>query len=103
MLKVFQQARAGAPSILFLDEIDAVVGKRGQSGKQGVTDRVLSTLLNEMDGIGLRMEDVQHISSQMDKVAVAEGEQQPTCSMVWLPHIYFTYPLPFTQVSVSYS
>jgi SpoVK/Ycf46/Vps4 family AAA+-type ATPase len=43
----------GAPSILFIDEVDCVVGKRaeGQASK-GVQERVLSTLLNEMDGIG---------------------------------------------------
>ncbi|KAI9013080.1 P-loop containing nucleoside triphosphate hydrolase protein [Gaertneriomyces semiglobifer] len=55
---IFQRARAGAPSIVFFDEIDAIVGKRafdGSSGAQAdtVQERVLSTLLNEMDGIEL--------------------------------------------------
>ncbi len=46
-----------APSIIFLDEIDAIVGSRGigEGGSSGqpdpVQDRILSTLLNEMDGI----------------------------------------------------
>ena len=66
---MFQQARAGAPSILFMDELDAIVGKRGQGSKQGgAHERVLTTLLNEMDGIGLRVDQV--ISNQKER----EGE-----------------------------
>ncbi|KAJ3319614.1 hypothetical protein HDV06_006176 [Boothiomyces sp. JEL0866] len=54
--QLFRNARSAAPSIIFLDEIDALVGKRGfASGKSGdsVQERILSTLLNEMDGIEL--------------------------------------------------
>ncbi|KAI9354077.1 cell division cycle protein [Zopfochytrium polystomum] len=51
----FHRARASAPSIVFIDEIDTIVGKRGLEGGAGsgdsVQERVLSTLLNEMDGI----------------------------------------------------
>ncbi|KAJ6240874.1 atpase family protein [Anaeramoeba flamelloides] len=49
---IFQKARSVAPSIIFFDEIDSIATHRGsgESGS-GVTDRVLSQLLNEMDGI----------------------------------------------------
>uniref|UniRef100_A0A0D3JMB7 AAA+ ATPase domain-containing protein n=1 Tax=Emiliania huxleyi (strain CCMP1516) TaxID=280463 RepID=A0A0D3JMB7_EMIH1 len=50
----FDLGRATAPSLLFLDEIDALVGKRdgaGGGGGDSVQLRVLSTLLNEMDGV----------------------------------------------------
>ncbi|KAJ3092154.1 hypothetical protein HK102_010278 [Quaeritorhiza haematococci] len=54
----FHRARLAAPSVIFFDEIDAIVGKRALEGKAGgdgggpsVHERVLSTLLNEMDGI----------------------------------------------------
>lgn len=50
----FATARAAAPCILFLDEIDAIVGKRSVEGTADgnrVQERVLSTLLTEMDGI----------------------------------------------------
>ncbi|KAI7890319.1 P-loop containing nucleoside triphosphate hydrolase protein [Mucor mucedo] len=51
----FQKARASAPAIIFLDETEAIVGKRnmgnGGSGGDSVQERVLSTLLNEMDGV----------------------------------------------------
>ena len=49
---VFDRARKSAPSILFLDEVDAIVGSRsGTEDGQTVGARVLSTVLNEMDGI----------------------------------------------------
>ena len=58
-LQVFRQARAGAPTILFLDEVDAVMGKRAEESKSSSAhERALSTLLNEMDGVGLRLEHV---------------------------------------------
>lgn len=50
----FAAARAAAPCILFLDEIDSVAGKRQlgvSDGSGGVQHRVLSTLLTEMDGV----------------------------------------------------
>lgn len=50
--EIFRRARAAAPSIIFFDEIDSIVSKRSdQSSETSVTDRVLSQLLIEMDGI----------------------------------------------------
>ncbi|KAJ1983053.1 hypothetical protein H4R34_001509 [Dimargaris verticillata] len=58
---LFRRARASAPSVIFFDEIDAMVGKRqltsqqqGSAGAQGngsVQERILTMLLNEMDGV----------------------------------------------------
>ena len=49
---MFTKARATAPSVLFLDEVDALVGKRSGTSGTRVEARLLSTLLNEMDGVG---------------------------------------------------
>lgn len=57
--QVFRDARAALPAIVFFDEIDAMVAKRefgdGASGSEGggssTSMRILSTLLNEMDGV----------------------------------------------------
>ncbi|MGE2726447.1 AAA family ATPase [Mycolicibacterium pulveris] len=49
--ELFQRARDSAPSLVFLDEIDALAPRRGQSFDSGVTDRVVATLLTELDGI----------------------------------------------------
>ncbi|MEF8882771.1 MAG: AAA family ATPase [Halapricum sp.] len=47
--EVFELARQTAPTIVFLDEIDAVAGKRGETHE--VTERVVSQLLTELDGV----------------------------------------------------
>ncbi|PWY68051.1 AAA-domain-containing protein [Aspergillus heteromorphus CBS 117.55] len=47
--EIFRKARSARPSIIFFDEIDAIASKRGSSSQGGVN--VLTTLLNEMDGI----------------------------------------------------
>jgi len=76
-VQVFEQARAGAPCILFIDEIDSVVGRRGAGhGGGGVQERVLSTLLNEMDGIGIRVEDLKRSSEKL----LPEGDASVTSS-----------------------
>lgn len=48
--EVFKKARAARPSIIFFDEIDAMVTKRG-SESDAVSTRVLTQLLTEMDGV----------------------------------------------------
>ncbi len=47
--KVFERARQAAPSIVFFDEIDAIAATRGESHE--VTERVVSQLLTELDGM----------------------------------------------------
>lgn len=49
--ELFRRARDSAPSLLFLDEIDALAPRRGQSFDSGVTDRVVAALLTELDGV----------------------------------------------------
>jgi transitional endoplasmic reticulum ATPase len=49
--ELFARSRDSAPSLVFLDEIDALAPRRGQSFDSGVTDRVVAALLTELDGI----------------------------------------------------
>jgi len=49
--ELFRRARDSAPSMIFLDEIDALAPRRGQSFDSGVTDRVVAAMLTELDGI----------------------------------------------------
>jgi transitional endoplasmic reticulum ATPase len=49
--EVFRKGRQAAPCILFFDEIDALAPLRGGAGGNQVTERVVSQLLTEMDGI----------------------------------------------------
>lgn len=48
--EVFRKARAASPSIIFFDEIDAIGSTRGEGSSHSGLN-VLTTLLNEMDGI----------------------------------------------------
>jgi transitional endoplasmic reticulum ATPase len=50
--EVFRKARQAAPCVIFFDEIDAVAPKRGGSeGDSHVTERLISQLLTELDGL----------------------------------------------------
>src|SRR5207237_5146946 len=50
--EVIRKARQAAPCVVFFDEIDAVAPKRGGSeGDSHVTERVISQLLTELDGL----------------------------------------------------
>jgi transitional endoplasmic reticulum ATPase len=50
--EVFRKARMAAPSIVFLDEIESLTPRRGMGGSDSdVSERVISQLLTEMDGI----------------------------------------------------
>ncbi|RLG44301.1 MAG: AAA family ATPase, partial [Thermoproteota archaeon] len=50
--KVFRKARQVAPAIIFIDEIDSLFPRRGTGyADSGVTERVVSQMLTEMDGI----------------------------------------------------
>src|SRR5256712_200886 len=52
MREVFRKGRTAAPSIIFFDELDSVVPRRGTGfGDSGVSERVISQLLTELDGI----------------------------------------------------
>ncbi len=51
--EIFKKARMSAPCVLFIDEIDAVAMKRSGRAESGtmVMERVVDTLLTEMDGL----------------------------------------------------
>src|SRR5208282_3874813 len=50
--EVFRKGRTAAPAIIFFDELDAIVPKRGLGyGDSGASERVISQLLTELDGI----------------------------------------------------
>ncbi|MBI3974700.1 MAG: CDC48 family AAA ATPase [Chloroflexi bacterium] len=49
--EVFRKARQASPCVIFFDEIDALAPARGTGSDSSVTERVISQLLTEMDGI----------------------------------------------------
>lgn len=67
--RLFARARQVAPCIVFIDEMDSLVPARGQggAGEPQVTERVVNTLLAEMDGI-----------EEMQSVVVIGATNRPT-------------------------
>lgn len=50
--EIFRKAKLASPCIIFFDEIDAIAPQRGTgSADSGVTERVISQLLTELDGL----------------------------------------------------
>jgi transitional endoplasmic reticulum ATPase len=49
--ELFRRAAEASPAMVFLDEVDALAPRRGQSSDSGVADRVVAALLTELDGV----------------------------------------------------
>ncbi|AIY89986.1 CDC48 family AAA ATPase [Geoglobus acetivorans] len=49
--EMFRKARQVAPCVIFFDEIDSLAPRRGGTGDSHVTERVVSQLLTELDGL----------------------------------------------------
>lgn len=83
--EIFRKARTCAPSVIFIDEIDAL-GSQRQGSDNTVNDRVLCTLLNEMDGIEV-LKDVTILAATnrpdiIDKALVRPGRID---RMIYIP------------------
>lgn len=69
--QLFQTARQAAPCILFLDHVEAIAGRRGfDTSSEQTMDRLLSTLLVEMDGVAS--------ASSATSSGGGDGEHRPT-------------------------
>jgi transitional endoplasmic reticulum ATPase len=61
--EIFRKARMAAPTVVFLDEIDSITPRRGMGmSDSGVSERVISQLLTEMDGI-VTLQDIVVIAA----------------------------------------
>lgn len=49
--ETFRKARQASPCVIFMDEIDSIAPERGTGGDNNVTERVISQMLTEMDGL----------------------------------------------------
>jgi transitional endoplasmic reticulum ATPase len=75
--EVFKKARQNSPAIIFFDEIDSIAPERGGSFDSQVTERVVSQLLTELDGIE-ELKDVKVIAAtnrpdRIDKALLRPG------------------------------
>ncbi|KAM9861083.1 ATPase family gene 2 protein homolog B [Aulostomus maculatus] len=77
LAQLFRQARACSPCILFLDEIDSLIGSRSDSRTaNSVQTRLLSVLLNEMDGVGLKTLERRGTEKILQIEGAEEGHTQ---------------------------
>jgi transitional endoplasmic reticulum ATPase len=61
--EVFRKARMASPTVIFLDEMDSLTPRRGMGmSDSGVSERVISQLLTEMDGI-VTLQDIVVIAA----------------------------------------
>lgn len=75
--QVFRQARANTPAIIFLDEIDSILGCRAHcKTSHGVSERVLSVLLNELDGIGLKVTERRGSKLQLEGQCHEQSDEE---------------------------
>lgn len=77
---VFERARRASPALIFIDEIDALAGSRSfDLGAQGdpVQERILTMLLNEMDGVQEAGQVLVVVSSSYSSCS-SQGRHQPT-------------------------
>ena len=51
MREIFRKARQTAPTIMFFDEIDALVPRRNSGSDSKVNERIVNQMLTEMDGL----------------------------------------------------
>ena len=49
--ETFRKARQASPCVIFMDEIDSIAPQRGTGSDSNVTERVISQMLTEMDGL----------------------------------------------------
>ncbi|CAH1404557.1 unnamed protein product [Nezara viridula] len=68
---LFQRARDASPTILFVDEIDALVGSR-EGKEKSAQETILSTFLVEMDGVGYKGES-RIIENTVDSRVIVIG------------------------------
>ena len=84
---LFNRARLAVPCILFLDELDALVGSRSASQGRTAQMGVISTLLQEMDGISSsRGVVVVGATNRPDKIDAALLRPGRFDSLVYIPN-----------------
>lgn len=79
---VFAKAKSQAPCIIFFDELDALVPKRGEFGDSvGVADRLVATLMLEMDAVS-GLASVNKASEDSAAAAAAADDDDDDCVLV---------------------
>lgn len=100
---LFRKARAASPAIIFFDEIDALTATRSSGGdadqgSSAVNDRVIATLLTEMDGADVLDKVVIIAATNRPEVIVSVislGRRRQSGLMTHTDPLPPLFPLPF--------
>ncbi len=85
--EIFKKAKQSAPCILFFDEIDALVSRRGSGDDAGVMERVASQFFNELD----RLSDL----SEVIVLGATNREDLIDPALMRAGRLDFVLPFPF--------
>jgi vacuolar protein-sorting-associated protein 4 len=85
MHELFQTARARRPSVIFIDEIDALCQARGGNQEHDSSKRMLNQLLIELDGVGNSMDGVLFLGATNTPWAIDSAMRSRFQKRVYVP------------------
>jgi vacuolar protein-sorting-associated protein 4 len=88
--QLFQMARAHRPSVIFIDEVDALCRARGEGQESETARRTMNQLLLELDGVGRGMDGVLFLGATNMPWAIDPAMRRRFQKRVYVP-------LPDTQ------
>jgi SpoVK/Ycf46/Vps4 family AAA+-type ATPase len=94
--KVFERARACAPCVLFVDELDAIGKARGGMNSHDEREQTLNQLLTAMDGVDLTADQAKHV-----RVSTTHLLHIVSAACIQLPHRWSLCLCAFVSVFLS--